>query len=138
MNYLEKSLFLYALWLFLCSNTNALFHYSYSHAWEQGLIVCLRLWLTLSCPGTGRTIVKIGHSNLRPGSKELCKSLAVLQDWWTLITAVLKYEFLCNFNTFKLCDKYTFHLLSTRKLWKYHFRYSNYMNYSNCNAWWSN
>ena len=28
--------------------------------------------LTLSCPGTGRAIVKIGHSNLRPGSKELC------------------------------------------------------------------
>ena len=27
--------------------------------------------LTLSCPGTGRAIVKMGHSNLRPGSKEL-------------------------------------------------------------------
>ena len=27
--------------------------------------------LTLSCPGTGRVVVKIGHSNLWPGSKEL-------------------------------------------------------------------
>ena len=27
--------------------------------------------LTLSCPGTGRAIVKIGHSNLRPGNKKL-------------------------------------------------------------------
>ena len=27
--------------------------------------------LTLSCPGTGRAVVKIGHSNLWPGSKEL-------------------------------------------------------------------
>ena len=27
--------------------------------------------LTLSCPGTGRTVVNIGHSNLRPGSKKL-------------------------------------------------------------------
>ena len=27
--------------------------------------------LTLSCPGTRRAIVKIGPSNLRPGSKEL-------------------------------------------------------------------
>ena len=27
--------------------------------------------LTLSCPGTGRAVVKIGDSNLRPGSKEL-------------------------------------------------------------------
>ena len=27
--------------------------------------------LTLSCPGTGRDVVKIGHSNLWPGSKEL-------------------------------------------------------------------
>ena len=28
--------------------------------------------LTVSCPGTGRAVVKIGHSNLWPGSKELC------------------------------------------------------------------
>ena len=28
--------------------------------------------LTLSCPGMGRAGVKKGHSNLRPGSKELC------------------------------------------------------------------
>ena len=28
--------------------------------------------LTLSCPGMGRAIVKIGHSYLRPGSKEPC------------------------------------------------------------------
>ena len=27
--------------------------------------------LTLSCPGTGRVIVEIGHFNLRLGSKEL-------------------------------------------------------------------
>ena len=27
--------------------------------------------LTLSCPGTGRAILKIGHSILKPGSKEL-------------------------------------------------------------------
>ena len=27
--------------------------------------------LTLSCPGMGRALIKIGHSNLRPGSKEL-------------------------------------------------------------------
>ena len=27
--------------------------------------------LTLSCPGTGRAVAKKGHSNLRPGSKEL-------------------------------------------------------------------
>ena len=27
--------------------------------------------LTLSCPGTGGAVVKIGHSNLWPGSKEL-------------------------------------------------------------------
>ena len=30
-----------------------------------------RTLLTLSCPGTGRAIVKMGHSNLRPGSKKL-------------------------------------------------------------------
>ena len=29
------------------------------------------LTLTLSCPGMGRAVVKIGHSNFRPGSKEL-------------------------------------------------------------------
>ena len=29
------------------------------------------LSLTLPCPGTGRAVVKIGHSNLWPGSKEL-------------------------------------------------------------------
>ena len=29
------------------------------------------LYLTLSCPGTGGAVVKIGHSNLWPGSKEL-------------------------------------------------------------------
>ena len=27
--------------------------------------------LPLSCPGMGRAVVKIGHSNLRCGSKEL-------------------------------------------------------------------
>ena len=27
--------------------------------------------ITLSCPGTGTAVVKIGYSNLRPGSKEL-------------------------------------------------------------------
>ena len=32
---------------------------------------CNRI-VSLSCPGTRRAIVKIGHSNLRPGSKELC------------------------------------------------------------------
>ena len=32
----------------------------------------INLWiLTLSCPGMGRAVVKIGHSNLRPDSKEL-------------------------------------------------------------------
>ena len=31
--------------------------------------------LTLSCPGTGRAVVKIGHSNLKPGSKELSVAL---------------------------------------------------------------
>ena len=30
--------------------------------------------LTLSCPGTGRAVVKIGHSNLGPGRKELINS----------------------------------------------------------------
>ena len=38
------------------------------------------LYLTLSCPGTGRAVVKIGHSNLRPGSKEL--------NWSPLLTAM--------------------------------------------------
>ena len=30
-----------------------------------------QMTLTLSCPGKGRAVVKIGHSNLWPGSKEL-------------------------------------------------------------------
>ena len=28
-------------------------------------------FLALSCPGMARAVVKIGHSNMRPGSKEL-------------------------------------------------------------------
>ena len=36
--------------------------------------------LTLSCPSTGRAIVKIGHSNLRPSSKELKRYFKMLQD----------------------------------------------------------
>ena len=35
-----------------------------------------RLSLTFSCPGTGGAVVKIGHSNLRPGSKELSPTIA--------------------------------------------------------------
>ena len=31
--------------------------------------------LNLSCPGTGRAVVKTGHSNLRPGSKELSSGI---------------------------------------------------------------
>ena len=34
---------------------------------EGVILVCL----TLSCPGTGRAVVKIGHSNLRHSRKEL-------------------------------------------------------------------
>ena len=33
--------------------------------------------LTLSCPGTGRAVAKIGHSNLWPGSKELMYDLLI-------------------------------------------------------------
>ena len=33
------------------------------------------LLLTLSCPGTRRATVNIGHSNFRPGSKELTSQL---------------------------------------------------------------
>ena len=36
------------------------------------------LTLTLSCPGTGRAVVKIGHSNLRSGSKEWLEAYQVL------------------------------------------------------------
>ena len=32
--------------------------------------------LTLSCPGTAIAIVKLGHSNLRPGSKEMIEDLS--------------------------------------------------------------
>ena len=34
--------------------------------------------LTLSCPGMGRAIVKIGHSNLRLGSKELTNNYLII------------------------------------------------------------
>ena len=47
--------------------------------WES-LMRCRRLerpaGLTLSCPGMGRAVVKIGHSNLRYGSKELSTPFA--------------------------------------------------------------
>ena len=36
--------------------------------------------LTLSCAGTGKAVVKIGHSNLRPGSKELKTFTNVLHE----------------------------------------------------------
>ena len=36
--------------------------YHFSWFWQN---------LTLLCPGTGGAVVKISHSNLRPGSKEL-------------------------------------------------------------------
>ena len=38
--------------------------------------------LTLSCPGTGRALVKIGHSNLWPGSKELTVRVSQHFDVW--------------------------------------------------------
>ena len=41
------------------------------------VVVYGRMYLTLSCPGTGRAVVKIGHSNLRPGSKELTMATVV-------------------------------------------------------------
>ena len=40
--------------------------------------------LTLSCPGTGRGVVKIGYSNLRPGSKELLSFCTVKGSSFTL------------------------------------------------------
>ena len=40
--------------------------------WRSGFSKCITFSsLTLSGPGMGRPIVKIGHSNLGPGSKEL-------------------------------------------------------------------
>ena len=38
---------------------------------KTSTISVITLTLTLSCPGMGRAVVKIGHSNLWPGSKEL-------------------------------------------------------------------
>ena len=37
--------------------------------------------LTLSCPGMGRALVKIGHSNLRRGSKDLCGEVGPPSLW---------------------------------------------------------
>ena len=42
---------------------------------NSAFILQIVLALTLSCPGTGRAVVKIGHSNLWPGSKELCREV---------------------------------------------------------------
>ena len=40
----------------------------------------VQVCLTLSCPGTGWAVVKIGHSNLWPGSKELSYLLQSISE----------------------------------------------------------
>ena len=59
----------------------------------------------LSCPGTGRAIVKIGHSNLRPGSKELTSNVASYSCLIDMTVVVLiqciKY-ILCRISAFLL------------------------------------
>ena len=52
------------------SDKQSLFIVFMMHSREMSVITC-ELSLTLSCPGTAIAVVKVGHSNLRPGSKEL-------------------------------------------------------------------
>ena len=65
-----------------CKHLHIHTHYTHS-ADATGFIMINPLfpkycWLTLSCPGKGRAVVKVGHSNLWPGSKELWGTKVIL------------------------------------------------------------